>query len=147
MDNIIGQYQAKAKLSVFSQAYSNSGRLPFLLFEGERGGGKTKLVREFRRSLKRPDGSTPPIIEINAASIKSMNIFAGQVYPVWRNEKAILFIDEVHELAETGAGRQILTYLLTILERDPNPIRRVTYNDREMGEMELFLTSVRWVSS
>jgi Holliday junction resolvasome RuvABC ATP-dependent DNA helicase subunit len=66
-----------------------------------------------------------------------MNIFAGQVYPVWRNEKAILFIDEVHELAETGAGRQILTYLLTILERDPNPIRRVTYNDREMGEMEL----------
>jgi Holliday junction resolvasome RuvABC ATP-dependent DNA helicase subunit len=137
MDNIIGQYQAKAKLSVFSQAYSNSGRLPFLLFEGERGGGKTKLVREFRRSLKRPDGSTPPIIEINAASIKSMNIFAGQVYPVWRNEKAILFIDEVHELAETGAGRQILTYLLTILERDPNPVRRVTYNDREMGEMEL----------
>jgi hypothetical protein len=87
--------------------------------------------------LKRPDCSTPQIIEINAASIKSMNIFAGQVYPVWRNEKAILFIDEVHELAETGAGRQILTYLLTILERDPNPVRRVTYNDREMGEMEL----------
>lgn len=137
MQHIIGQHQAKAKLAVFSQSYATSGRLPFLLFEGERGGGKTKLVREFRRSLKRPDGTTPPIIEINAASIKSMNIFANQVYPVWRNEKAILFIDEIHELAETGAGRQILTYLLTILERDPNPIRRVTYNDREMGEMEL----------
>jgi Holliday junction resolvasome RuvABC ATP-dependent DNA helicase subunit len=137
MNEIIGQHQAKAKLTVFSQAYANSGRLPFLLFEGERGGGKTKLVREFRRSLKRPDGSIPPIIEINAASIKSMNVFATQVYPTWRNEKAILFIDEVHELAETGAGRQILTYLLTILERDKNPIRRVIYNDREMGEMEL----------
>lgn len=137
MKEIIGQHQAKAKLSVFSQAYSSSGRLPFLMFEGERGGGKTKLVREFRRSLVRPDGSTPPIIEINAASIKSMNVFANQVYPIWRNENAILFVDEVHELAETGAGRQILTYLLTILERDKNPVRRVIYNDREMGEIEL----------
>lgn len=132
MKDIIGQTSAKLKLGIYRDAYSKTGRLPFLLVTGERGGGKTNLSRKFRKSLRRPDGSTPPIMEVNAASIKNMQIFATSLFPIWRDNKAILFIDECHEIP-----KQVMTYLLTILEKDKNPVRRVTYNDREMGEIEL----------
>lgn len=128
---IVGQTNAKNKLEVYKNSFSKSGRLPFLLIAGARGGGKTKLTREFHRTLNRPNGSTPPLIEVNAAAIKNTDQFFSTWYPMWRNNKAVLFIDEVHNL-----DAKLSELFLTILEKDPNPVRRIRVESREMGEQE-----------
>ena len=65
-----------------------------------KGGGKTKLVREFRKTLVRADGSKPPLIEVNCASIKSAEGFFNQIYHTWVDNGATLFCDEAHMLPQ-----------------------------------------------
>lgn len=129
MKNIIGQAKAKEKLEIFGKAFKETSILDPLLFVGMRGGGKTKLVREFRKTLQRPDGSTPKIIEINAATVKSHIDFFEQVWPVWQAERAFLFFDEAHNLPD-----KLLEIFLTLLEKDSDRIvREVTINYRDIG--------------
>lgn len=121
-NSIIGQASAKNKLEIFANSYKRNGQLPFLLITGAKGEGKTKLTREFQKELKRPNSDeTPRLIEVNAASIKNTNEFFSSIYPKWREEKATLFIDEVHNL-----NAKLSELFLTVLEKDPNPVRRIT---------------------
>lgn len=129
MDTIIGQKKAKEKLSIFAQAYQETSIIDPMVVVGPRGCGKTKLIREFRKTLKRPDGTTPKIIEINAATVKSHIDFFEQVWPVWQAERAFLFFDEAHNLPE-----KLLEIFLTLLEKDSDRlVREVTINYRDIG--------------
>lgn len=131
LPNIIGQQEVKTRLSIYKGSFKVSGKLPFLLFTGARGDGKTKTIREFRKTLEDKNGDTPPILEVNGASIKNAENFFLQIYPVWKKNNAILFIDEVHNIPT-----ELQELFLTILEKDPNPVRRITYTHREEGEVE-----------
>jgi Holliday junction resolvasome RuvABC ATP-dependent DNA helicase subunit len=124
LDNIIGQQAAKTRLKIYSESYKTNGILPFLLVVSARGCGKTKLVREFRKNLVREDGSRPPMLEMNCATISNAGQFFSQIYHQWVDNEAVLFGDELHALP---VGLQEV--FLTILEKDRNPIRRVTFND------------------
>jgi Holliday junction resolvasome RuvABC ATP-dependent DNA helicase subunit len=124
LDNIIGQQAVKTRLAIYRESYKKDSVLPFLLVVGCRGGGKTKLIREFRKSLVREDGSRPPILEINCATINSASAFFDQVYPKWVDNDAVLFADEVHTLPA-----KLQEIFLTVLEKDRNPVRRVTFAD------------------
>lgn len=124
LSEIVGQEAVKTRLSIYKQSYEKNGILPFLLFVGCRGSGKSKIVREFRKTLTRADGSRPPILEVNCATISNAGQFFSQVYPTWVDNNATLFCDEIHALP---MGLQEI--FLTVLDKDRNPVRRVTFND------------------
>ena len=85
LSEIVGQEPVKTRLAIYRDSYKKDGILPFLMFVASRGGGKTKLVREFRKTLVRTDGSKPPLLEVNCASIKSAEAFFNQIYHVISN--------------------------------------------------------------
>lgn len=119
---IIGQESVKATLSLYISAYGQTSRLPFLNFQAARGCGKTHIVKKFRSALKRPDGTRPPLLEVNCSSIKNMRAFMEQVYPTWVNNNAFLFLDEVH-----NAPRDLQQMFLTLFNVDRSPQRTIQF--------------------
>lgn len=131
LPNIIGQAELKQRLDIYRRSFEQQNKLPFLIFTGGKGNGKTKLIREFRQTLRKNNGDTPPIMEVNGAAVKSAESFLQSYYPHWINNNAVLFIDEAHNIPS-----ELQELFLTILEKDPNPVRRITYTHREEGEVD-----------
>ena len=119
----IGQDSVKKTLSVYIDAYKKTNRMPFLNFTTQKGGGKTFFARKFREALQRTDGSRPPMLEVNGKTIKNANSFFEQVYPVWIQNKAHLFIDEGHNLPN-----ELQQIFLSVFNVDKNPIRTVEHD-------------------
>jgi Holliday junction resolvasome RuvABC ATP-dependent DNA helicase subunit len=122
-EDAIGQEAVKKTLSVYIDAYKKTGRLPFLNFTTQKGGGKTFFARKFREALERKDGTKPPMLEINGKTIKNATSFFEQVYPVWIQNKAHLFIDEGHNLPN-----ELQQIFLSVFNVDKNPVRTVEYD-------------------
>jgi Holliday junction resolvasome RuvABC ATP-dependent DNA helicase subunit len=122
-EECVGQESVKKTLSLYIDAYKETNRLPFLNLTTQKGGGKTFFARKFREALKRKDGTRPPMLEINGKTIKNVEQFFEQVYPVWVANDAFLFIDEGHNLPQ--ALQQVF---LTILNVDKNPNRTIELN-------------------
>ena len=120
----IGQESVKRTLSVFIDSYKKTDRLPFLNLTTQKGGGKTFFARKFREALRRSDGSKPPMLEINGKTIRNARSFFEQVYPLWVEHKAFLFIDEGHNLP-----KDLQEIFLTALNIDKNPVRTVTTDE------------------
>lgn len=131
LSDLVGQSEVKKRLLIYKKSFEKKNQLPFILFSASRGAGKTKFIREFRQTLRKSDGCTPPIMEVNGAAIKSADSFFDQIYPVWDQNQAVLFIDEVHEIPD-----KLAQILLTVLEKDSNPVRRVTFEHREQGPID-----------
>jgi len=122
-EECVGQESVKKTLSLYIDAYKETNRLPFLNLTTQKGGGKTFFARKFREALKRKDGTRPPMLEINGKTIRNVEQFFEQVYPVWVANDAFLFIDEGHNLPQ--ALQQVF---LTILNVDKNPNRTIELN-------------------
>ena len=120
--NVIGQDSVKSLLSLYIDSYRHTERLPFLNFIASRGSGKSFMVREFRENLRRKDDTRPPILEVNCATIKNARNFFDSIYPVWVNNNAFLFLDEVAELPH-----DLQSIFLTILEVKKDPVRVIDY--------------------
>jgi Holliday junction resolvasome RuvABC ATP-dependent DNA helicase subunit len=123
-EGAIGQESVKRTLSVFIDSYKATNRLPFINLTTQKGGGKTFFARKFREALQRPDGTRPPMLEINGKTIKNARSFFEQVYPLWVEHSAFLFIDEGHNIP-----KDLQEIFLTALNVDKNPIRNVTTED------------------
>jgi Holliday junction resolvasome RuvABC ATP-dependent DNA helicase subunit len=121
-EDIIGQSSTKSTLQLYIDAYKETGRLPHISLVGAKGCGKSAIVRKFREGLRRPDGSRPPILELNCATIKNKTQFFEHVYPVWTNHKAVLFGDEIHTLPT-----DLQSIFLTILEVRKEAVRTVEH--------------------
>lgn len=119
-EEIIGQDSVKKTLSLYIDAFRETGRLPFLNLTAGKGNGKTFFARNFRQALKRKDGTRPPMLEVNGKTIKSVNHFFEQVYPTWVANDAFLFIDEGHNLPAS-----LQQVFLTVLNVDKNPNRMI----------------------
>lgn len=111
-DKMIGQTSVKRTLSLYIDAFKTTNRLPFLNLATGKGAGKSYTARLFRSALRRSDGSRPPMLEVNAASIQSVDQFFEQVYPAWVNNGALLFLDEVHNVP--AKLQQILLSVLDV---------------------------------
>jgi len=122
-EDAIGQESVKKTLSVYIDAYKKTSRLPFLNFTTQKGGGKTFFARKFREALERKDGSKPPMLEINGKTIRNATSFFEQVYPVWIQNKAHLFIDEGHNLPN-----ELQQIFLSVFNIDKNPVRTVEHD-------------------
>lgn len=121
-EEIVGQSSVKATLELYIDAYKETERLPFLNFVSAKGNGKSTMVRKFREGLRRKDGSRPPILEVNAATIKNSKAFFEHIVPVWTNNSAFLFLDEIAELPH-----DVQSLLLTILEVKKEPVRNIEF--------------------
>lgn len=121
--NVVGQDSVKSLLSLYIDSYKETGRLPFLNFVASKGFGKSFIVREFRENLRRKDGTRPPILEVNCASIKNTASFFDQIYPVWVNNNAFLFLDEIHTLPN-----QLQSIFLSVFDVRKDPVRTVDYD-------------------
>jgi|TARA_B100001093_G_C26844799_1_gene1022249 Holliday junction resolvasome RuvABC ATP-dependent DNA helicase subunit len=131
LPDIIGQDSVKQKLAMYKLSYQGGDKLPFLLFTGSRGSGKSNLARQFRETLVNKNGDTPPILEVNASAIRSVDSFYDQIYSKWHEHNATLFIDESHMLID-----KLQAIFLTALEVKDDPVRRVTFEHKEMGQQE-----------
>ena len=78
-DDCIGQESVKRTLSLYIEAYKETNRLPFVNLTTQKGGGKSFFARKFREGLERKDGSRPPILEVNAQTIKNAESFFEQI--------------------------------------------------------------------
>lgn len=131
MNNLIGQHSARKKLEIYAKSFHRTNRLPFLLLSGCRGAGKTRIAREFHKTLKDKNGDRPPLIEINGSSLKKVQDFYGQVVPKWKDLGALLYIDEIHAISD-----ELKENFLTLLDINDDPVRRIAVPDKDLGMVE-----------
>lgn len=132
MNNVIGQDSLKRKFGVYSQSFNRNGVNPFLCFSAPRGYGKTFMIKEYAKELIDPEGRERPLVEVNATVIKNIDTFMDIWYPKMRDENAALFIDECHELPS-----KVQSMLLTVCNKSTNPVRRFSYERREVGDVTI----------
>lgn len=117
---IVGQDQIKRQLSFYLEAYEAIGTLPFLIFNGQRGIGKTEFARALGAACKKT------FYEINSSSIKSEKQFFEQMMPQIQDTECFLFFDEIHE-----APRKLIAAFLSILNTEKKTVVHYTYQDVE----------------
>jgi len=92
-EGLIGQDTLKSKLAFYTEAKKATGTLPFLLFNGAKGLGKTEFAKSFAKSLNKP------MIEINCSTIRSAEQFFEQVFiPAILDKDVTVLLDEAHAL-------------------------------------------------
>ena len=128
-DGLVGQDALKRKLGFYLDAFKATSRMPFLLFGGAKGCGKTAYAKAVAKNLTNKDGSKRPVLEINCSVLKNMRTFFEGVYlPFISNSKGLtIFFDESHNLPHDLAQA-----LLTICNSDPNPIRNLQYEESNL---------------
>lgn len=119
--SIIGQKANKSALSFYIDAFKTTKRLPFLLFTGAKGTGKTN----FARKLKDPLGYK--CVEINCSVVKTNKV----LFEIWgsiiRNNKDLIFIwDESHNLSD-----EVTQTLLTICDIRDNHVRTAKWEGQD----------------
>lgn len=117
---IVGQEHIKRQLSFYLDAYKTSGVLPFLMFNGQRGIGKTEFARAVGAASKKV------FLEINSSSIKNEKMFFEQMMPQVQDTECVLFFDEAHELP-----RKLVVAFLTIFNTEKKSVVYFTYQDVE----------------
>ena len=128
-DGLIGQSALKRKLGFYLDAFKRTSRVPFLMFGGAKGAGKSAFAKAVARNLKNRDGSSRPILEVNCAVLKNLKSFVESIFiPFLSNNKGItVFLDESQNLPPDLAQA-----LLTICNSDINPVRNLQYNDSNL---------------
>ena len=92
-EGLIGQDSLKSKLGFYTEAKKATGTLPFLLFNGAKGLGKTEFAKAFGKSLSKP------LIEINCSTIRNAEQFFEQVFiPAILDKDVTVLLDEAHAL-------------------------------------------------
>ena len=92
-EGLIGQDTLKTRLRFYKRAKEATGTLPFLLFNGAKGLGKTEFAKSFAKSLSKP------MIEINCSTIRNAEQFFEQVFiPAILDKDVTVLLDEAHAL-------------------------------------------------
>ncbi len=92
-EGLIGQDTLKSRLRFYTRAKEATGTLPFLLFNGAKGLGKTEFAKSFAKSLSKA------VIEINCSTIRNAEQFFEQVFiPAILNKDVTVLLDEAHAL-------------------------------------------------
>ncbi len=122
-DGLIGQETLKKRLKFYSRAKKATGTLPFILFNGAKGLGKTEFAKAFAQSLKKP------MIEINCSTIRNAEQFFEQVFiPAILDKDVTILLDECHALP-----KDLEMAFLTIFNVEGAKTKRF-----EFGESTLF---------
>jgi len=118
-DNIIGQDALKRKLGFYLDAFANTQRLPFLLFQGPKGFGKTLFARNVAKHLTNRDGSKRQFLELNCSIIRNNQMFFENIFLQYlHNRPTIVLFDECHNLP-----KDLAQALLTICNTEKESVR------------------------
>jgi Holliday junction resolvasome RuvABC ATP-dependent DNA helicase subunit len=125
---IIGQSEAKKQLNFYLRSHQQTRVMPFLLFQGARGCGKTALARETARNMYDLEGKRIPFVEVNLSTVKSLSAFVEYVYiPKMQNGPITVFLDECHNIPN-----DLSEAFLTLLNSEEELIREVGEGDNRM---------------
>ena len=93
-EGLIGQNSLKTRLGFYSEAKSATGTIPFLMFNGAKGLGKTEFAKCFAKSLGKP------MIEVNCSTIRNSEQFFQQVFipAILDKDVTILFDASIDDL-------------------------------------------------
>lgn len=123
-DGLIGQEGLKRKMSFYLEAFSSTRRIPFFLFAGPKGYGKTEFMKRTAKHLTNFDGSERPTLEINCSVIKSNKVFFENIFmPLIMGNRVNIAFDEFHNCPNDFAQA-----LLTICNSGTNPVREFQYD-------------------
>jgi len=116
---LIGQAALKRKLSFYLDAFKETRRMPFLLFIGGKGSGKTHFAKRLSANLLDKKSVKRPLLEINCSIIRNNQMFFETLFLQFLNDKNItVLFDECHNLP-----KDLAQALLTICNSDPDAIR------------------------
>lgn len=106
--HVVGQEDAKAKLSFRLDNYKASGILPTLLFIAPKGCGKTMFAEEVGKQLTGPDGLIKPFLMMNCGSFRNVKHFIGEFYvPRVQNRDVTVLFDECHALKNDVSNQML----------------------------------------
>ena len=116
---LIGQEQLKKRLQFYTDSKRATGVIPFLMFNGAKGLGKTEFAKQFAKTLNKP------MIEINCSTIRNGEQFFEQIFipSIMEKEITILF-DEAHALP-----KDLVMAFLTIFNVEGAKTKRFDFGD------------------
>ena len=124
-DGLIGQENLKRKLSFYLDAFKETSRLPFILFCGAKGFGKTAFARAVGKNLKNKDGSKRPFYEVNSSILQNNRTFFESIFmSLLHDKEATVLFDESHNIP-----KDLSQALLTICNTDKGDIRQFQWQD------------------
>ena len=140
-ETVVGQSEAKKKLSFYLNSYHRTRVMPNLIFCGQKGQGKSLIARETAKQLvaygedKKPllkeDGATlkkKTFVEVNASTIKSVRGFVNTVLmPHCVDKDVTIFFDEASELKN-----DVTMSLLTLLNPNLHNKNTFVFDDQEI---------------
>lgn len=122
----IGQEDIKRKINFFIEGYHASGGfMPPMFFVGQKGVGKTSLVRLISKSLLSDDGLPKKFIEVNGSSLKKLSNFIDEIVlpHIVGDQRVSVFVDEI-----ATADQSVLDWLLSVLEVNNTDRTKAFYN-------------------
>jgi Holliday junction resolvasome RuvABC ATP-dependent DNA helicase subunit len=124
-ENIVGQTALKRKLSFYIDAFETTRRIPFLLFGGAKGFGKTMFARAMAKHLTNPDGSKRQLLELNCSIIRNNQMFFENIFLQYIHGRPItVLFDECHNLP-----KDLSQALLTICNTEKDSVRDFSWQD------------------
>ena len=93
INDLIGQEQLKKRLQFYTDSKKATGVIPFLMFNGAKGLGKTEFAKQFAKTLGNK------MIEINCSTIRNGEQFFEQIFiPAIMDKDITILFDEAHAL-------------------------------------------------
>ena len=116
---LVGQKQLKTRLQFYTDSKKATGVIPFLMFNGAKGLGKTEFAKQFAKTLGKP------LIEINCSTIRNGEQFFEQIFiPAILDKEVTVLFDEAHALPN-----DLVMAFLTIFNVEGSKSKRFEFGD------------------
>ena len=116
---LIGQKQLKKRLQFYTDSKKATGVIPFLMFNGAKGLGKTEFAKQFAKTLGKK------MIEINCSTIRNGEQFFEQIFiPAIMDKDITILFDEAHALPN-----DLVMAFLTIFNVEGAKTKRFDFGD------------------
>ena len=116
---LIGQKQLKKRLQFYTDSKKATGVIPFLMFNGAKGLGKTEFAKQFATTLGKK------MIEINCSTIRNGEQFFEQIFiPAIMDKDITILFDEAHALPN-----DLVMAFLTIFNVEGAKTKRFDFGD------------------
>ena len=119
INDLIGQEQLKKRLQFYTDSKKATGVIPFLMFNGAKGLGKTEFAKQFAKTLGKK------MIEINCSTIRNGEQFFEQIFiPAIMDKDITILFDEAHALP-----KDLVMAFLTIFNVEGAKTKRFDFGD------------------
>ena len=119
INELIGQEQLKKRLQFYTDSKKATGVIPFLMFNGAKGLGKTEFAKQFASTLGKK------MIEINCSTIRNGEQFFEQIFiPAILDKDITILFDEAHALP-----KDLVMAFLTIFNVEGAKTKRFDFGE------------------